>query len=123
MRGLPFFKPKKGIQFAGEGFTDSSGGGGGGSDPYITELLEGSFSSGSTVIVAQNVDITNIVDITGVVKYTYNGNPSLKTIDYYQGNSDRLYWGINNGEFFLEQHLYGASNITYSILIKRKRGN
>ena len=28
MRGLPFFKPKKGAQFAGLGFSDGSGGGG-----------------------------------------------------------------------------------------------
>lgn len=56
MRGLPFFKPKKGVQFAGEGFEDSSGGGGGSSYtlPTATESRLGGVKVGSGLAITED---------------------------------------------------------------------
>ena len=54
MRTLPFFKPKKGVQFAGEGVTDSSGGGGGYTLPTATASRLGGVKVGSGLSVEED---------------------------------------------------------------------
>ena len=53
MRGLPFFKPKKGAQFAGLGFSDGSGSGG---SSYILPIASANTLGG--VKIGSGLDIT-----------------------------------------------------------------
>lgn len=91
MRMLPFFKPKKGFQFAGGGLETSSGGGGGGgggSTPIIPDNGEVKvFSIGSKDVYACHISnprmdayindswlmALNIGDILGCFATTSNG--------------------------------------------------
>lgn len=60
MRGLPFFKGKKGPQFAGMNFSDDSSGGGGGSYtlPTATSSRLGGVKIGSGISVAEDGTIS-----------------------------------------------------------------
>lgn len=63
MRGLPFFKPKKGAQFAGLNFSDGSGGGGGGGGytlPTATANRLGGIKVGSNLSVENDGTLSAI---------------------------------------------------------------
>ena len=66
MRGLPFFKPKKGAQFAGLGFSDGSGGGSYVLPPATADTLGG-------VKVGNNLSI----DANGVLSTPDGVDPSM----------------------------------------------
>lgn len=59
MRGMPFFKPKKGVQFAGQNFSDGDGGGGGSYVlPTATADRLGGVKVGSGVTVQEDGTIS-----------------------------------------------------------------
>lgn len=63
MRGLPFFKPKKGAQFAGLGFSDGSGGGGGGS--YVLPAASADTLGGVKVGEGLSINGSGVLSVSG----------------------------------------------------------
>lgn len=73
LRSLPFFKAKKGWQFAGGGLSSETGGGGGGSLPIATAETLGGVRIGSGVNVANDGTISTDLHIK-----TYNLTDPIK---------------------------------------------
>ena len=122
MRGLPFFKGKKGPQFAGMNFSnDASGGGGGGSYtlPTATASRLGGVKIGSGINVSEDGTISasggggggSIEQIP--LTYGMNEIPRDKTKSYFMavGSSDAsgiFYIPANKNEYC---NFIGPSNV------------
>ena len=110
LRSLPFFKAKKGWQFAGGGgglSADGGGGGGGGGEivHYSTEpRVVGKWYDGrvcyevTIVTTSKTVDISsyNIDEFYCVGGYTKFQSGNKYSQPYYDSTSERTYFRINN---------------------------